>query len=665
MAGPPDAPLDPDSRRVVDLGLLAERRARRAEGEPGLLERAERAERLVAELEQRLEGAEELLAAARRERTQLTGLLAHAETGLAAGSAALEERTAALRRDRDAALDRAEHQRAQATRLRLELARRDVVDEAVRRRLAAFAEALGVVRVQADARAADHERTREELTVLTGRLAEERLRREALEALVALERSRAAQAGPGTEREGPAPGGADGHGPTVRGVPAAGAPAPSAPSGLEAQVHAALGTLREALAEARREERARGAREADVERLVTGLATTAERLRAGLEAAEAGAQADLRRRVAAVTQELENRLAAEQAARRAAESELAGRAAVEQSAHRAAEAELAGRLGPPEDDDPPAADPAPRPAARSGATALPAADHPALAHGAGAPAGRPAAPVAVAADLTRAMERLRGPEPPAPAAVRLTPPAQGPAPPRAWIAPALATLDALDAAASERLLVALLAVQGPRARRPLRYALELPRSGRLLVALGPGGASSAGADVPGSTPAFVLRGPVRALAPLVAGGAPRRLRGVAVQGRRRRVRRLLRALRAPVALAELRALRPLPGDLLALLCAGVPAEAVLGAELSVAWVVEGVGGPSRTLVRATPDGRLAVSAEPSDGARADGTVTLGHDALLDALAGEAEVARLDGDAAAVATLQGWLLDVPRRSVPRR
>ncbi len=386
-----------------------------------------------------------------------------------------------------------------------------------------------------------------------------------------------------------------------------------------------------------------------------------------------------------------------EAARDALEEELAReraeRAAAEQRASAALEAltfELGGLRAA--DDANPIYD-----ALRAGPR-VPSADHPALWRPrAGEPVGE-AEPPAVVVDLTRAAARLRaagesgsaldgdveeagdaaasgvaedarhGGAPQAAGAAKPATgggviPAVAPQAPttQEWFAPALARLAGVDAATAERLLLAALAVQADRVEKEVAYAVVLPVTGCHHVRVGRHGdvrVVPAGArndhDVD-----FCLEGSVEALSPLATGAAPRRLIGVTVRGRRRRLRRLLRALRAPVGLAELQGAgaRPRPGDLLALLCLGVPAETVAGADFSVAYTVRGAGGTrTRTLVRAEPDGSLTAIPEAPDLLPADATVTVDAEELLGVLAGTAPVWP-DGDAGAVAQLQGWLRGV--------
>ncbi|MCW3009748.1 MAG: hypothetical protein JWO90_152, partial [Solirubrobacterales bacterium] len=92
-----------------------------------------------------------------------------------------------------------------------------------------------------------------------------------------------------------------------------------------------------------------------------------------------------------------------------------------------------------------------------------------------------------------------------------------------------------------------------------------------------------------------------------------------------------------------------------LLCSRVPSGVVRGTDFGVAYVVEEAGGHrSRTLVRAEPDGSLTAIPEAPELFAADATVRLPPGAFLPALTGATEPG-VEGDAAAAATLRGWLL----------
>ena len=477
---------------------------------------------------------------------------------------------------------------------------------------------------------------------------------------------------------------------------------------LSDQLRAALDQVRGELDAARHQH---AEQHAAVAALVAELVAAANGVRAGFEAELTATQERveaLHNHLHASVAELREQLAGEEAARRAAEEALAVAGAEHADAEQRAAAEIGAlsaeleRLADPVADDPP-------PGAPPSGPPLPPADHPALRRPE-PPAGSDEPP-AVIVELTRAAARLRA------AGQALNAPAAEPAPPEeapaepsaepdpvaelgedpgdrgdpevgtvlepepekvtepgllpallaaappagAWCAPALAALAGADVAAAERLLLAMLPVQGPRAAKDVAYELDLPTLGRhqVWVRAGDGVTVLRGAPRAGDELRFSVVGPVEALAGLVVGGAHRRLPGAAVSGRRWRLRRLLRELRAPVGIDELReaGARPQPGDLLALLCSGVPAETVSGSDFVIAYVVtDADGGPTRTLVRAEPDGALTAICGAPESEGADATVTTDLAGLLGLLAGTA-TARVRGDAEAAGRLQRWLLGV--------
>ncbi len=226
-----------------------------------------------------------------------------------------------------------------------------------------------------------------------------------------------------------------------------------------------------------------------------------------------------------------------------------------------------------------------------------------------------------------------------------------------WFSERLAAFASVDEAAAERLLLASIAAQATAIAKDVTYELELPRTGRYRVEVVHGkGVSVAPVDAarPGEVE-FRIEAPVAAVSALAGGAAPRRLANVTVRGRRRRLRRLLRALGAPVGLSRLQAAgaRPRPADLLAMLCDGVPAEAVVGTELVVVYDVAASPGEegSRVVVRARPDGRLGL--EPDGTTSPDVTLSLDVPELLAVLAGGTPKL-VTGDATAADTLHGWL-----------
>ena len=285
------------------------------------------------------------------------------------------------------------------------------------------------------------------------------------------------------------------------------------------------------------------------------------------------------------------------------------------------------------------------------------AEHPALARTA-----PPASAPAVVGDLARALDRLRGEAgealadvPPAPAR-----PTEAVIAETDWFSARLAAFAGTDGPAAERLLFASLAVQATTVARDVTYELELPGSGRHRVDVTRGHGVSVAPVDPGwpKEVEFRLVGTVSALAPLAGGSAPRRLSGISVRGRRRRLRRLLRSLGAPVGLASLRSAdaRLAPADLLAMLCDGVPAVQLAGADFSVAYDVADVPGgtPSRTVVRAWSDGRLGLDSNPSKAP--DAVISLEGRDLLGLLDGSLSATVL-GNRSAAETLLRWLRGV--------
>ena len=156
---------------------------------------------------------------------------------------------------------------------------------------------------------------------------------------------------------------------------------------------------------------------------------------------------------------------------------------------------------------------------------------------------------------------------------------------------------------------------------------------------------------------MVLDGPLEALAPLAAGGGGRRLKGVGVSGSRRRLRRLVKARRAPVTLVDLgRAGAPVhPGLLLAALAAAVEPSWTRGHRFAVAYAVGGDG----TFTVVADDGaplRVLPGTPPEAGDLA-ATVIAAAPAFMPLIAGQAppegERAAVVGDRRVVDVLHTW------------
>ena len=227
-----------------------------------------------------------------------------------------------------------------------------------------------------------------------------------------------------------------------------------------------------------------------------------------------------------------------------------------------------------------------------------------------------------------------------------------------WLAEALDRLVATDRERAASALTALIPAQAARSRRDLVYDLAVVGFGTWRVRLQSGtgtigpllGGPASDRDID-----FVVSGPAGSLVPLAAGGARRRLSGTLVTGRRRRLRRLLRDLRAPMGL----------GDLVA---AGTPVDAAVLLELLAlmvdpAWTADhafvvdyDVTGPDdrRWRVAVGEGARTGPAPEVRD---AEATVTVPATALPALLAGvplpAGATATVTGSAESVALLHGW------------
>ncbi|HET6505938.1 MAG TPA: hypothetical protein VFG42_04055 [Baekduia sp.] len=286
------------------------------------------------------------------------------------------------------------------------------------------------------------------------------------------------------------------------------------------------------------------------------------------------------------------------------------------------------------------------------------------------------AELAVAAEPSVAGPEPAAPEPVAPAPVTAPAPVAPPAlagepgavsvlaapprrvPPRApiakpapWLRDALLRLAVDEPDIAELLLVALLPAQAGTVRRPITYDLHVDGGTAHRVTVEPDVARVA---LPrGEAPAARISGPLTALVPLAAGGARRRLPGATIT-QRRPLRKLLRARRAPVGLAELAAkgIAPSPGLLLTVLAKAVDPRWTVGHRLSVDIAASGA---DRWRVSASGDGTLTIL--PAEGAPpADATLHTAAALLPAVLAGTAspEQASVEGSLSELQTLLSWL-----------
>jgi hypothetical protein len=247
---------------------------------------------------------------------------------------------------------------------------------------------------------------------------------------------------------------------------------------------------------------------------------------------------------------------------------------------------------------------------------------------------------------------------PAPLAERqpLTPrePITNPGP---WLRDALQGLAVDEPDIAELLVVSLLSAQAGLVKDSLTYELAVQGGTTHRVVVGP---DRVRVELPGDGPEAVrVAGPLAALVPLVAGGAGRRLPGTRIDGRRH-LRRLIKARRAPLGLAELAAadIAPSPGLLLTVLARAVePRWTARRHPLIVDVASE---GSDRWRVVASGDGPLAIVPATSDA----GPPTPSPSAVLHTsahrlaavLAGTAAPgdASVEGDPRDVRTLLSWL-----------
>lgn len=238
-----------------------------------------------------------------------------------------------------------------------------------------------------------------------------------------------------------------------------------------------------------------------------------------------------------------------------------------------------------------------------------------------------------------------------------------------WLAPAIRRVaEERDPKLAGELICELLPAQ--RLKRALTYTLRIESLGEVQVRVEGERAcvrrpSAASATSAGSAAgeadrgAFVLEGPAAAFAELAAGGAGRRLTGVKVRGSRRKLRRLLAARRAPLALSDLAesAIQVWPGLLLLALSEAIDPQWTRGHGFVLAFVIQSPPTqPSATLYVRVRDGEpLAVTRVR--GEQPLSTVHLSERAFLRALSGAplppGEQVLVEGPQEPLTMLLGW------------
>jgi hypothetical protein len=225
----------------------------------------------------------------------------------------------------------------------------------------------------------------------------------------------------------------------------------------------------------------------------------------------------------------------------------------------------------------------------------------------------------VIADLSRAAQRLRETAEP-PEAHDDEPqedehwqpvPGRRPAEPVSpWLTPALTALGQTDAATATEILVALLALQG-RTGQTLLYELTIPGSGMWRVSVHHDMADiarDARRSYDGSAAFHIIGGPQDVA--VLAGGGPTGLgAGAKLKGKRRQLRKLLRAGRDPVGLADAVLLLD-PGQALALLAAAPAAAGMRDQELAVQLRAIAPGDSETTWYAIADAGGLRTGAGP-------------------------------------------------------
>jgi hypothetical protein len=234
---------------------------------------------------------------------------------------------------------------------------------------------------------------------------------------------------------------------------------------------------------------------------------------------------------------------------------------------------------------------------------------------------------------------------------------------RPWLAAAIRGIaEHRDARLAAELVAELLPAQRLVVDRPLSYGLRIAELDTDWRATFGHGRSEIGslAVAPKDELAFELQGRAADFAELAAGGAGRRLPGVAVRGSRRRVRALRRARRRPLALWDLASagIDVWPGLLLLALAEAIDPGWSVGERFTIAFAIEESrpAPANATLYVQVCDGApLAVTSAPRESPAA--TVRLGERAFMCMLAGAplpiGERILVDGDPGPLELLIEW------------
>jgi chromosome segregation ATPase len=605
-----DAALADADRIKLDVAGDLERAA--AEREL-LLARVAEAEALVGQARTELEAARAEAASARDDADTVR---AEIDARVLEIGAELAARLAEVESERDAALAELDARDAEITRLRGaadDAATRDAAIEAL---VADVVATAGSLRDDFDRQLAElHDRVEAELSTLRAQLEEERTARIVAEQELATERR--------------------------RGIGDAG------PSILDAMSRTELEAARRELAAAQEQLAAERRRSAETDE----LREHASKLVADLEAANARLkirEVEPPEGAPAAAEVPSEDAVADALVRLAAEPEPEPEAPVAETEPPAVDEPLAPE---PEVEEPPAAEPeVEEPDVDEPAVEEPVVDEPLSEPAAEAVTDRPFGRAPVRAD-----DELLPPAGARALPTRFVRPSERPL--TGWLTPAIVTLAEQDQRLAAEVIMELLPAQAGIVRDALPYVLTVDGFGTYGVTIERDRTwvepqlNASGADVH-------ISGDAAALAPLVAGGARRRLPGVRIEGRKRRVRKLLRARRTPLDFARLadHGVRPAPELALAILCAAVEPSWTAGHHFSVVYALAG----AESLEVEVRDG-APLHVRPATHAREEApaaTLSLREDALLSLLAHlhmphGAERVLVAGDRYAVALLHGW------------
>ncbi len=225
-----------------------------------------------------------------------------------------------------------------------------------------------------------------------------------------------------------------------------------------------------------------------------------------------------------------------------------------------------------------------------------------------------------------------------------------------WLAPAIRRVAAQrDAKLAAELVIELLPAQRQVIEGSVTYELKIDELGAFHVAADPSHVTISRDGASGQVD-FSLAGSAANLSELAAGGGKRRQPGVRVRKGRRRARRLLKARREPIALADLADANVdvWPGLLLLALAEAIDPSWTTGHRFEIAFEI--VGTPGVVIYMRVCDGEPILVSRATAGAPV-ATISVGEHTLIRLLAGmpvtAGSEAMASGDIAAVHSFLAW------------